>query len=93
MVVYADIAKKNKANLGLITTSPGSTIAQLADVAVIIPAPTQKYSWDGILASSQPLGNLYEQCLLLVLDDLIINLMEETKTAPASMRERHTNLE
>lgn len=93
MAIFANKAKENGAAVGLVTIFPDSTIAQLADVKVIIQAPTSKKKLAGITPSIQPLGNLFEQCLLLVLDDLIINLMEKTKIDNDSMWQRHANLE
>jgi 6-phospho-3-hexuloisomerase len=43
--------------------------------------------------SSQPMGSLVEQSLLLFLDAVVVRLMDETRETSAHMHQRHANLE
>ncbi|NPV53031.1 MAG: SIS domain-containing protein [Firmicutes bacterium] len=51
------------------------------------PAPLIK------LQSIQPMGSLFEQCLLLLCDDLIMQIAERLGAKPEKMFDRHANLE
>jgi len=90
------IAKKARAlgaKLALITTSEDSPISQAADVVLIIPAPTPKVAGEAIYKSAQPLGTLFEQCLQLVFDALVLRLVDVLEIDVDSMFARHANLE
>jgi 6-phospho-3-hexuloisomerase len=93
LVGMAKKAKSLNANLGLITIFAESTIGQLSDAVVRIPAPTPKAASDNGLKSIQPMGNLFEQSLLLFLDCTIIRLMEKRGKDAVTMFTRHANLE
>ncbi len=94
MVQFARAAKKNGANLALITIYADSTIGQMADIVVQINAPTTKNKNKASTVSSiQPMGSLFEQFLLLVLDGVILELMNEIPRNIESMIEMHANLE
>jgi 6-phospho-3-hexuloisomerase len=91
-----EIAKKAQAlgaKLALVTTSQGSPISQLADVVLVIPAPTPKVNADVVFKSHQPLGTLFEQCLQLTFDAMVLRLMDILEIDAGSMFERHANLE
>lgn len=78
----------------LITTNPLSTIAGMADVTVVIPAPHPKTVGKLDTAPSvQPMGNLFEQGMFLLLDAVVMTLMERTGMTSEAMFRRHANLE
>lgn len=92
----AAIAKKAKSmgiTLGLVTIFKSSTIGQLADVTVEIPAPTPKVKQETGFQSIQPMGSLFEQSLLLFLDSVILRLMEKQHKDSNTMFTKHANLE
>ena len=91
--VFAREAKEQAARLGLITIFPDSTIGKLADFTIQVRAPTRKNVQDNGITSMQPLGSLFEQSLLLLLDGMIMNLMERMNADPEVMFARHANLE
>jgi 6-phospho-3-hexuloisomerase len=94
MVQFARAAKKNGAQLALITIYADSTIGQMADTVVQINAPTSKKEDKASAVSSvQPMGSLFEQSLLLVLDAVILELMNEIPRNIQNMIEMHANLE
>ena len=81
------------AAVGLVTIFPGSTIGKLASYVVAIPAPTPKSAQKQDAVSIQPMGSLFEQCLLLTLDGIVLLLMAETGVSSGEMFARHANLE
>jgi 6-phospho-3-hexuloisomerase len=86
-------AKKFGAALALISTFPESTIGKQADVVIKVPAPTPKVQSDANVTSIQPMGSLFEQSLLLVLDAVILRLMEKQGKDSEYMFGKHANLE
>ena len=93
LVSMARKAKEIGAAIATVTTRPGGTIGQLADVAVEIPAPSPKVETGNGLRTIQPMGSLFEQSCLLFLDCVILRLMERRGDDSAHMYTRHANLE
>ena len=90
------IAKKAKqigADLAAITIFSDSTIGKLADLIITIPAPTGKGKREAVALSVQPKGSLFEQCMLILFEAVIIALMEKLNTVPDTLMIRHANLE
>ena len=79
------------------TTAPDSPIGRLADIVLVIPAPTPKVEAQAgappALASVQPMGSLFEQTLALTMDSLVMALMERTGETATRMFDRHAALE
>ncbi|MHA6484218.1 6-phospho-3-hexuloisomerase [Paenibacillus sp. strain BS8-2] len=90
LVSMAAKAQSIGAAVGVVTIVPESTLGRLADSIVQIPAVT-KDSASG--SSSQPMGTLFEQCLLLLLDAIVLDLMESKKLQGTAMYSNHANLE
>lgn len=93
LVSMATKAKSLGARVALITINPESTIGHLADTIVRIPAPSPKATANSDFVSIQPMGNLFEQSLLLFLDMSIMMLMEQTNKTSEAMFKLHANLE
>ncbi len=94
LLSHATRARRYGARMALITAYPASSIGQQADVVVHIPAPTPKAApTTGTAISLQPMANLFEQSLLIVLDVVTMRLAEEMGTDPQRMFARHANLE
>ncbi len=93
LVSHAAKAHTLGARVGLVTIRPDTPMAREASVIVTIPAPTPKLEQPTGYASIQPMGALFEQSLLLVLDGLILALMSETDQDAAALFARHANLE
>ena len=90
----AAMARKAKGlggNLALLTVRPESAIGRLADAVTAIPAPPPKA--DNAFSSIQPMGSLFEQCCLVFLDGLVMELMERLSQTEDAMFARHANLE
>ena len=79
------------ARTAAITAHPDSPIARAADLVVEIHAPIT--GREPARPSKQPPGSLFEQCLLVLCDALILRLMRPLGTDEHDMRARHTKLE
>lgn len=87
-------AKEVGAKIALFTIDSSSPLAQLADYLVVIPAPSPKARSSAPSgASIQPMGSLFEQCLFLLFDALVLILMQKSGATSAEMFARHANLE
>lgn len=94
LLAVAEKAKETGAKILLFTIDPNSPISQLANSVVVIPASSPKARIsipDG--QSIQPMGSLFEQCLFLLLDALVLVLMQHYNVTAAEMFTRHANLE
>jgi len=85
-------AKQHGASIAACTAHPDSPIGRLADVIVRVPAPS-KVQGSGEKKTSQPMGNLSEQCLLVLLDAVSWMLQERLGFTEEEMWARHANLE
>ena len=93
MVSHAETARRIGAALGVITIRADSPVGRLADVVLLIPAPTPKIKQDTGNRSAQPLGSLFEQALMITLDALVMALMDKAGQRSEDMFTRHANLE
>jgi 6-phospho-3-hexuloisomerase len=92
--VMARKAKSLGAEVVLITIDASSPIAAVARHLIRIPAPSPKAAdISGQVDSVQPMGSLFEQCLLLLSDIIILLLMDRQRISPEEMFARHANLE
>ncbi len=84
-------AKSMGCRVALVTVRPESAIGALADCIVQVPAPTPKAEHG--FRSVQPMGALFEQSCLVLLDAAVMRLMERMGVDEAAMYARHANLE
>lgn len=91
LVTMANKAKSINGQVCLITTNPLSTIGKLSDAVIEIKA--QGKGQDAKEITIQPMGSLFEQTLLVLLDGIVLHLMEMTGQDNMSMYKRHANLE
>lgn len=89
----ASKAKSIGMKILVITISAQSTLGEIADVCVEIPAPTPKLADGGRGSSIQPMGSLFEQAMMILLDSIVIDVMEKRGTDGKEMFLRHANLE
>lgn len=90
---YAEKAKSVGAKIALITTNTNSVIAKMADNILALPAPTPKVKEIRSYKSIQPMGSLFEQCLGILLDSIILQSMELNDKSSDEMFSLHANLE
>lgn len=93
LLVMAEKARIMGVKVALITILANSPLAQKSDIVLTIPAATPKIEGSTGSKSSQPLGSLFEQCLWLTLDALVLGLMSQMKIDPNAMFVQHANLE
>ncbi len=90
-LAMVEAAGERGARVCTITANPDGPIPQAGNFIIEIPWPLTKIS-DGELMP-QPPGSLFEQCLLVLGEHMIMRLMDELGTTPQEMRARHTKLE
>lgn len=87
-VLTAEIAAKLGATVVAITSEPESSIAKHANL--LIPLVPKEDARKPTLA---PLGTLFEDAALLLIDGVVAELMEEEGETEATMQKRHATLE
>jgi 6-phospho-3-hexuloisomerase len=90
-LAIVEAAKQRNATTACITAHPESLIAKACDLVLTIDTPVTKV--DTARPSVQPPGSLFEQCLLVVGDALVMHLIKRLGTTEAEIRARHTKLE
>ena len=93
LVSMANKIEKLKGRLALLTIHEESSIGKLADCIVKIPGATPKSALEDTIVSIQPMGSLFEQSLLLVMDIVIVMIMEKLDINAEEMFKKHANLE
>ena len=94
LLAMAQKAQELGARLMLVTIDPQSPIGEIADCVVQIPAPSPKARSDKPPGKSiQPMGSLFEQSLLLLLDSMVLLLMDRENLNSVEMFANHANLE
>jgi 6-phospho-3-hexuloisomerase len=93
LVNYARKAKSVNAHIALLTITSSSPVGELADIIVHIQASTPKLGEADVPRSIQPMGNLFEQSLGLLLDIITMLLMADLNQTSEQMFTRHANLE
>ncbi|WP_152396304.1 6-phospho-3-hexuloisomerase [Paenibacillus guangzhouensis] len=92
LVAMAEKARGIGASVAAITIHLGSTIGELADTIVQVPAAS-KENTSQTRATIQPMGALFEQSLLILFDAMILQLMNIEEIDNTAMFGRHANLE
>ena len=87
-------AKEAGGFIYVVTGSPsGRTAKELADAVFFLPAAVYRGT-DDVVPSFQPMGNLFEQCLLITFDMIIMTIVDETEGLSfEKMSNRHRNVE
>jgi 6-phospho-3-hexuloisomerase len=87
-----EAAHARRATTAALTAHPLSPIGMAADLVVEIPTPVT-VARDAQRASVQPPGSLFEQCLLVLCDTMVMLFMQRLGVTEEEMRARHTKLE
>lgn len=87
-------AKEAGAMICVVTGSPsGETAKNVADQVFFVPASVYRGT-DDVVPSFQPMGNLFEQCLLILFDIIIMMIVDETpELSFEKMSKNHRNVE
>ncbi|MEI7027715.1 6-phospho-3-hexuloisomerase [Paenibacillus sp. y28] len=92
LIAMAEKAKRLGAVIALVTISEASTLGQLADIVIHVPASPKEKADNGS-TTIQPMGSLFEQSMLLLLDAVILRLMHTQELDSSAMFDKHANLE
>ena len=92
VLMVAAKARASGARVAAVTADVQSSLAQLAEVAVVVPGATPKLASQGP-ASRLPLATVLEQAFLVVTDCVIAHLADELRQTDDTMMARHANLE
>jgi 6-phospho-3-hexuloisomerase len=101
VVAAAEAAKRMKAKVAAITTYYDSPLGRLADLVVFVPGRTKLASMDdyfarqilGIHEPLSPLGTLFEDASMVVLDAVVAELMKRLGKNESELARRHANIE
>ncbi|BDR91920.1 6-phospho-3-hexuloisomerase [Vulcanisaeta souniana] len=101
VVAAAEAAKKMKAMIVAITSYRDSPLASYADLVVQVPGRTKVAKMDDYFARQilglheplAPLGTLFEDTAIVLLDAIIAELMYRLKKTEDEIRMRHANIE
>jgi len=86
-------AKENGGYIYMITGSKsGSAVKELADDVLFVPASVYR-GRDKVVESIQPMGNLFEQTLFIVLDIVVMMIVDSCDLTFGDMSKRHRNVE
>lgn len=88
----AQKAKSAGATLVVVTGTPDRKTPLLADHVIWIPACVYNGK-DNVVPSIQPMGNLFEQSLLITFDIIVMMLSKEINISYEKMSNRHRNVE
>jgi len=101
VVAAAEAAKKMKARVAAVTSYYDSPLGRLADLVVFVPGRTKLASMDdyfarqilGIHEPLSPLGTLFEDTAMVVLDAIIAELMKRLGKNESDLAKKHANIE
>ena len=101
IVTAARAAKKAGARIIAVTSHPDSPLGELADHVVVVPGRTKLAEETdyfarqvlGIHEPLAPLGTLFEDTTMVVLDGLIAELMHRLGKTEAQLKRNHANIE
>jgi 6-phospho-3-hexuloisomerase len=87
-------AKEAGGLIYVVTGSPsGATAQTLADGVFFVPAAVYRGT-DEVVPSAQPMGNLFEQCLFVIFDIIVMMMVDEDpELSFEKMAKRHRNIE
>ena len=94
LVVMAEKAKKQGADIATVTINPENTIGSMAKVYIKLPGTTRLLGDNQDKEGSiQPVGSMFEQLSWLTYDSVIMTLKEKTGQSNDDLIARHGNLE
>jgi 6-phospho-3-hexuloisomerase len=92
-ILTAEKARDNGGTLAVLTARPESMLGRMADLLVVLPAPVREESNIEPEVTIQPMGSLFEQSLLFLLDAIVLMLKDRLRADEKAMLSRHSNLE
>lgn len=92
IISTAKQAKRSEATVLLVTTAVNSSLGQLADELIRVPAAT-KHRSPLEPKTMQPMGNQFDQSVHILLDAIVISLTESQGNINDAMKQQHANLD
>jgi 6-phospho-3-hexuloisomerase len=80
------------ADTAVVTGDPSGATAKKAKTLLWLPAAVYKGKAE-VVPSTQPMGNLFEQALLILFDQIVIALADKLAVSKSAMSSRHRNVE
>ena len=96
IVRFSERAREEGAKVAIITITGEGKAADGSSLIIKMPGACDKETDTGTAGeegSRQPMGTLFEQSVLLLLDGLVLELMDELQETSQTMLRRHANLE
>jgi 6-phospho-3-hexuloisomerase len=100
VVTAAEAAKQVGASIISITSYPSSPVAKLSAYIILLKGRVEVSTKDyfarqilGLHEPLAPLGTVFEDSAMLLLDAVIASLMAQLKVEESEMRKRHANIE
>ena len=87
-----DRAAEAGAEIAVVTGDPNGVTPKKAKMVLFLPASVYKGKAE-VVASQQPMGNLFEQSLFILFDQIAIALAARMRISKAEMEARHRNVE
>ncbi|HVO03401.1 MAG TPA: SIS domain-containing protein [Candidatus Cybelea sp.] len=87
-----DRAAEAGAEIAVVTGDPSGVTPRKAKAVLFLPAAVYKGKAE-VVASTQPMGNLFEQALFILFDQIAIALAARMGVSKAEMEARHRNVE
>lgn len=93
LINMANKARKIGGTIAVITIKKESTLGQLSDILVEVPAYTDKVEYADMERPILPGGSLFEQSMLVLGDAIVLPLAEKAGVPTDRAFTRHANLE
>jgi 6-phospho-3-hexuloisomerase len=101
IITVAEAAKRAGAKVAAITSFYDSPLGRLADIVLLVPGRTKRASSDdyfarqilGVHEPLSPLGTLFEDTCMVVLDSIIVEIMKRLDKSEREMAAIHANVE
>lgn len=90
---YVSIARRAKATVAVVTADKSSAVARLADAVLAVDDRPVQQARREENPTAHPLGSLFEQALLIVLDQVVLYLMQHLELDEDDLAQIHTTFE
>lgn len=87
-----ETAKQRGARVAVVTGDPDKKTPRVADTVLFLPAAVYLGTAD-VVPSTQPMGNLFEQSLLILFDLIAMDVRQRLGRTKSEMEACHRNLE
>ena len=91
-IALVGVAKAAGAKVLVVTAQPDGRVPRMVDQILLLPAQTMADD-QGAAASLLPMGSVFEGCLFMLFEVMILKLKQRLGVTVEAMRANHTNLE